>query len=169
MKTIASLVLLGLFVFAPSAFAQQEKGDIELEFAGSLITRVGAEEASGVGIIQSKIGRFVTDRLELGAYPSLELQIDGGETDARIGAGLFAVYSFLMVDAMTVPYTGLFYYKSDVAAGFDARDNWLGVNGGLKVYFAPNAALDVGVNYLFSLHGKEGGLLIMQAGISFLL
>ena len=77
------------------------------------------------------------------------------------------VYSFLRADAMTVPYVGGSYYKSDLTTGFDEEDSWLGVNAGVKFYLNPEVAFDMGGNYLFALQGQDGGLLIMQAGLSF--
>lgn len=159
-------LLLALLIAHPAA-AQQEQGDVELEFTGSLITTVGADQTSGLGLIQSKIGRFVTDRWQLGAFPSLEVRFNEVTTDTRIGAGLFASYSYLRPDAMTVPYAGGSYYKSDLTEGFDENDSWLGVNAGLKFYVNPRVAFDMGGNYLFALQGQSGGLLIMQAGLSF--
>lgn len=160
-------LLLGALLAASPAVAQQEQGDVELEFLGSLHTTVGTEDASGLGIIQTKVGRFVTDRWQLGAFPSLEVQFARGTTDTRIGGGLFAVYSYLRPNAMTVPYGGASLYKRDLTAGFGASDYWTGVNGGLKFYVDRNIAIDVGGNYLFSLSGADGQLLIMQAGLSF--
>lgn len=166
-RPFALTAVAAVLLVASPAAAQQEEGDVELEFTGSLITTVGADETSGIGIIQSKLGRFVTDRWQLGAFPSLEVRFNGGRTDTRLGAGLFAVYSYLRPDAMTVPYAGASYYKSDLTAGFDEDDSWFGINAGLKFYANPDVALDVGGNYLFALQGQEGGLFIMQAGLSF--
>lgn len=166
-KQCLVLVWLAVWLAAVPAAAQQEQGDVELEFAGSLHTTVGAEETSGLGLIQTKVGRFVTDRWQLGAFPSLEVQFAAGTTNTRMGGGLFAVYSYLRPDAMTVPYGGASFYKRDLTAGFGARDYWTGVNGGMKFYVDRNIAVDVGANYLFSLSGADGQLLIMQAGLSF--
>lgn len=168
-RPVALLLLATLFAASPAA-AQQEKGDIELEFLGSLHTTVGADQTSGQGIIQSKLGRFITDRWQVGAFPSLEVRFARGTTDTRVGGGLFAVFSYIRPNAMTVPYAGASVYKNDLSAGFGANDYWTGVNGGLKFYVNPNIALDMGGNYLFSLSGIDGKghLLIMQAGLSFL-
>lgn len=168
MKSRLAFLLLAFLLTSPAA-AQQEEGDTELEFTGSLITTVGADETSGIGIIQSKLGQFVTDRWELGAFPSLEVRFGGGTSDTKLGAGLFAVYSFLRADAMTVPYLGASYYKSDLTESFEANDSWMGVNAGLKFYVSPEVAFDVGGNYHIGLQGQEGGLFILQAGLSFLL
>lgn len=165
-RTGIILLLAVLFTAAPAA-AQQEKGDVELEFSGSLNTRLGTEDASGLALIQTKVGRFFTDRWQLGAFPSLEVQFAGRTTDTRVGGGLFAVYSYLRPDAMTVPYGGASLYKRDLIAGFGAQDYWMGINGGMKFYVDHNIAVDMGGNYLFSLSGADGQLLIMQAGLSF--
>lgn len=167
-KLALPLLFVALLATSPAA-AQQEKGDVELEFTGSLITSVGASETSGIGIIQSKLGRFVTDRWELGAFPSLEVRFNEHSTNTRLGAGVFAVYSYLRPDAMTAPYVGGSFYKSDVSAGFDEKDSWLGVNAGLKFYMNSYMAFDMGADYLFALQGQEGQLFIVRAGISVIL
>jgi hypothetical protein len=106
------LILLSALVATGPAAAQQEEGDVELELTGTLITSVGADEASGMGMMQAKVGRFVTDRWELGAFPSLEVRFGEGTTNTRIGAGLFATYSYLQPDAKTAPYVGPTYYRT---------------------------------------------------------
>lgn len=166
MKKSAVLLLLSAIVATIPAAAQQEEGDIELELTGTLITSVSAEEASGMGMMQAKVGRFVTDRWELGAFPSLEVRFGEGTTDTRIGAGLFATYSYLQPDAKTAPYVGASYYKGDASSGFDAQDSWLGLNGGMKFYFNSRMAFDMGVDYLFALQGQEGQLFIFRTGLS---
>lgn len=165
---IGWLLLATLLASAPAA-AQQEQGDVELEFTGSLITTAGSEETSGIGIIQSKLGRFVTDRWELGAFPSLEVRFNEQRTNTRLGLGLFAVYSYLRPDAMTAPYVGASVYKSDASTGFDANDSWGGLNAGVKVYINSNMAFDMGFDYLFALQDQGGQLVIVRAGLSFLL
>lgn len=162
----AVLFLSVLLLPVPSA-AQQEAGDTELEFTGSLITTVGSDETWGIGIVQSKLGQFVTDRWEFGAFPSLEVRL-GETTDTRFGFGLFATYSYLRPDAMTAPYVGASYYKNDLTERFSANDSWLGVNAGLKFYVSPDVAVDVGGDYQFGLQGQEGGLFILRTGLSFL-
>lgn len=49
MRTLAASFLLAFLVSPPSA-VQQEEGDTELEFTGSLITGVGADDPSGMAI-----------------------------------------------------------------------------------------------------------------------
>lgn len=166
MNKSAVLILLSALVATGPAAAQQEEGDVELELTGTLITSVGADEASGMGMMQAKVGRFVTDRWELGAFPSLEVRFGEGTTNTRIGAGFFATYSYLRPDAKTAPYVGPTYYKGDASTGFDAQDSWFGLNGGLKFYFNPHMAFDMGVDYLFALQGQEGQLFIFRAGLS---
>lgn len=166
MEKSAVLILLAALVAPIPAAAQQEEGDVELELTGTLITSVGAEEASGMGMMQAKVGRFVTDRWELGAFPSFEVRFSEGTTDTRIGAGVFATYSYLQPDAKTVPYAGASYYKGDASTGFDAQDSWFGLNGGMKFYFNPRMAFDMGADYLFALQGQEGQLFIFRAGLS---
>jgi hypothetical protein len=173
-KPILCAVLL--LVCASSARAQQERGDIELQFAGSFSSEVGGDdEASTVGMFQMKGGYYLSDRLEVGGYPSLLVRStrreSGGrserETDATVGLGVFVVYSFLSADATTVPYAGAQVYRSDL--GDPDSPDWFGVNGGVKVFLNRTTAFDVGGNFMLRFDGGSSQLLLFQVGLSFLL
>lgn len=168
MKKAIFVVFVSLFVSANAAFAQQEAGDMEIQIAGTYLTTVGTDFSFNSGFIQAKLGRYVTDNLELGVAPNISItKVQGQDTDVTVGGGAFAVYSFLAGDATTVPYFGAQYFKSDLS---ESEDNGsAGVTGGLKFFVTEKAAFDFSGNYLFDLNeGSEGGLLLFVAGISFL-
>ena len=175
MRTLSALTVVGLCFFVSSASAQQEKGDVELQFAGSLHTTVGDSSSSGLGLFQAKLGVFVTDNLQVGIYPSViitisELNITGvGGTEAEVGLGVFTTYSFLGKGAITVPYVGVQYFQTDISEGFDQNSGSVGVNAGLKFYLSSKTAFDVGANYLFSLDNAGRGTLLFQVGLGVLL
>jgi hypothetical protein len=171
---VVTAVALFLAIAAPAG-AQQERGDLELQFTGSLLTVVGQENVSVTsGLFQAKVGYFVTDRIELGAFPSLiynrtQVGEHGARTttsDTKLGMGVFAVYSFLAGDARTVPYAGGQFYRIDLT-NEDER-GWVGVNGGAKFYLTRRTAFDLGANYLFGLGEQGGALVLVQVGLSFL-
>ena len=160
------LVLLAPLALAPAPVAaQQQAGDVELQFTGSYFSTVGADVSFASGFLQGKGSYFFTDRVELGAFPSLGISRAGsGVTDYSIGLGVFGSYSFLMEDATTVPYLGFQWWKQDL----DADVNWIGLNGGFKFFFSPQVALDVGANYLTDASDTSQGLVLFQTGLSFL-
>ncbi|TVR58805.1 MAG: hypothetical protein EA422_15660 [Gemmatimonadales bacterium] len=164
--SLAVLFLLVPLVLMPgSAAAQQQAGDIELQFTGTYFTTVGTDFSFASGIIQGKGSYFFTDRVELGAFPSLAISSsDSGVTDYSFGLGVFGSYSFLMEDATTVPYVGFQWWKQDL----DADVDWVGVNAGFKFFFSPQVALDLGANYLTDTSDSSQGLFLVQTGLSFL-
>lgn len=176
----SSIALLALFVLpaflvAPAG-AQQEQGDTELQFGGALFGTVGQDNVSVTqGLFHAKVGYQVTDRVQVGGFPSLLVQrirVGSGQvaqtdTDTKIGMGVFAVYSFLAEDAVTVPYVGGQLYRIDITD--DDETGWAGVTGGFKFYLNPRTAFDVGANYLFGLGDSVGALILVQVGLSFFL
>lgn len=178
-------VALAVLLAAPAAplpslvaplSAQQERGDIDLQFNGSVLTVVGQEGATFTSaIFHAKGGYFVTDHVEIGAFPSLMIQRTGAgeawagetQTESKLGMGVFATYSFLAEDAATVPYLGVQGYRIDLTD--EDETGWIGANGGLKFYFNPSVAFDVGANYLVGLGDRGGALILFQMGLGFLL
>lgn len=173
-----SLALL----LASAAAAQQQSGDLELQLQGSFFTTVGSDVTNSVGTIAGKFGPFVTANIQLGVGPTVTIATSttsavnpgtGGTTSSTttrvtVGTTVFAVYSFLLKDARTVPYVGLSYYKRDFSNTADR--GWVGGNGGAKFFFTRKAAVDVSANYLTSLNADtKGGLLLFAFGLSFLL
>ncbi|TVP78433.1 MAG: hypothetical protein EA352_02085 [Gemmatimonadales bacterium] len=170
--------LLALLVWGPgvsSLEAQQVQGDVELQLTASLLSTVGTDRASfASAIVQAKGGYFVTERVQVGAFPSLlygrtEVEVGGQwirESDTRLGMGLFANYSFLAEDAMTVPYVGGQFYRIDLTDSDET--GWLGVSGGVKVYLSRSLALDMGGNYLVGLGDGGGALVLFQTGLGVL-
>ena len=170
---------LGLTCLAP---AQQQKGDVELQFQGSFFTTVGGDVSNSVGSISGKVGPFVTANIEVGIGPTLTIAttattsrdpatnnvLTRTETKVTIGSTAFVVYSLLLHDARTVPYLGASYYKRDFSNGADR--GWIGGNGGVKIYFTKRTAADLSANYLVSLNPEtKGGMLLFAVGLSFLL
>lgn len=160
-----SVVVILLFA-AGSLFAQQQKGDLELQLAAFYFTSTGETSSFSFGSIQTKIGNFFTDELEVGVSPTLTIISSGGETTTTFGSGAFVVYSFLAKNPTTVPYFGIQYYKRDFSNSNDEGN--MGIDGGAKFYFTKKAAVDVSANYLFSLSQGTSGALLFMFGLSFL-
>jgi len=169
------LLLLFVLVLASPSAAQQQAGDRELQLTGSLLASSGEEGGSqALAIVQAKVGYFFTDRVQLGAFPTLSytrvtVETPAGElraSDTRLGLGGFATYSFLAEDAMTVPYVGAQVYRIDMTN--PEAQTWAGANAGLKYYFNRNMAFDVGGNALLGTGDAGGVLLLFQFGLSYL-
>jgi hypothetical protein len=175
MRIRIAITLVVLLSWQAPLSAQQERGDVELQFSGLVLSTVGQELSTTSGIFQAKTGYFFTDRVELGVFPSLlfsqtRVQVAGGRqtvSETKVGFGVFGVYSFLAADATTVPYLGAQFYRIDLTD--EDETGWAGVNGGLKFYITRNTAFDVGANYLLGLGDAGGALILFQVGLSFLL
>lgn len=182
MKPLFMLAVLAAALIAVPASAQQQRGDVELQFQGYYFTTVGTEFSFGSGTLSAKIGPYLTDNLQIGIGPTLTITTmtessfdpatlqmkQESKTTTTFGSTAFFVYSFLMRNAKAVPYFGAQYFKSDFSNTDDKGS--VGVNLGLKYYFARKAAFDISGNYLFTLNtDQEGGILLFAVGLSFLL
>lgn len=165
-RTAFALPLLLLYLLVPpTASAQQEAGDTELQFSGSAQTTT--ESSTTTVITNAKVGQYFTRSLQLGVTTSLTATFPENE-EAEYGGrgGVFFNYSFLSGDATTVPYLGGQYSRSLES---DADQGNAGINGGFKFYLNRRTALDVGGNYLFPLEETGSGVVLLQFGISFIL
>jgi hypothetical protein len=160
------LLLLYLLV-PPTASAQQEAGDTELQFSGSAQTTT--ESSTTTVITNAKVGQYFTRSLQIGVTTSLTAFFpENGDAEYGGRGGAFFNYSFLSGDATTVPYLGGQYSRS-LERTFEEDQGNAGINGGFKFYLNRRTALDVGGNYLFPLEETGSGVVLFQFGISFIL
>jgi hypothetical protein len=175
---IALLVLLVPVL----SYGQQQAGDWELQFQGSYYTTIGTDYEFGSGNISAKIGPYVTNYLQVGVGPSVTISTTSfqsynpttfemettSETKTTFGSTAFLVFSYLTRGAKLVPYAGVQYFISDVSE-FENDKGSMGVNAGVKYFFAKKTAFDLSGNYLFSLNGADtGATLLFAVGLSFL-
>jgi hypothetical protein len=175
-------VVCVLLLVAATGLAQQQRGDIELQFQAMYFTTVGTDYKFGSGNISAKIGPYITDNLQIGIGPSVSITTttsttfdmttfrakSESNTEVTFGSTAFFVYSFLMKGAKAVPYFGGAYFKNDFSNSDDKGS--VGINAGLKYYISRKTAVDFSGNYLFTLNeGQEGGTLLFAVGLSFLL
>lgn len=172
---LALILLVGGAWHAPVQ-GQQQQGDLELQFSGSIFSTVGRDGGSlTAGLVQSKVGYFVSDRVQIGAFPSVVFSsatvendlISETVSDTRFGLGVFGTYSFLAEDASTVPYLGGQLYRIDLTD--EDETGWAGVNAGVKLYLNRTTAFDMGGNFLVGLGQSDGSLVLFQVGLDFLL
>jgi hypothetical protein len=154
--------MVAIVFCATTTLAQQEKGDVEVQLSFSVIK---IEDFTS-GYVQLKLGSYVSDNLEIGIAPSVQISTNG-ETETTTGIGLFASYSFL-ADSEAVPYLGLQYYVPDVEKADELSS--AGINAGVKYYFTEKTAFDLSLNYLFAITEEEdtSGLFLIMGGLSYL-
>jgi hypothetical protein len=168
-----------------TAYGQQQKGDLELQFLGSYYRTVGVEGYTfGSGNISGKIGPYITDNFQIGLGPSLTISHNSyktfnsttmkeeevSETNTSFGTYAFVVYSFLTRGAKLVPYLGAQYFKQDFNKPWSEEPGSLGFNLGVKYFFAKKAAFDIQGSYMFDMNkDAEGGFMLFAFGLSFLI
>jgi hypothetical protein len=181
MNRMLLLIAFPLFTLSGVASAQQQKGDIELQLAGSFFTTFASDVSVNVGTVSGKFAPFLTDNIQIGIGPTLTIAttttttvapvtgrtVTNSKTNVTFGSTAFVTYSFLLKDARAVPYVGASFYKRD----FAERDErgWIGVNGGMRYYFTRRTSVDVSANYLKTITpGETGSMLLFAFGLSFL-
>lgn len=163
MKNI--LLVFGM-VACTSVFAQQQKGDLSIQFSGIYLSQKtkydNYTDKSGYGTINVKMGKFFTDNLELGVKPFVtfslftEAPVTSGadkkaaktEFKAQPGFGLYGAYSFLMPDGKFLLYGGA--EINYVPVGEEATIN-LGPYGGAKYFITERVNLDANMSWLINL------------------
>lgn len=167
MKKLLLLIVL-LSLSSTLLFAQQQKGDSEIQVSGF----VSEIEGDLFGSVFLKFGQYVTDNLQIGISPSLLFQT-GDFSDTTIGAGAFFNYSILASNAKTVPYLGFSYRKEDIEE-WDFDKGRVGAQLGFKQFVTPKTAFDISGNYLFAIPVGEAdwdfsdGFIYIAFGFSYL-
>ena len=121
-KTI--LVMVAIALVASPAIAQQEKGDTELQFQGTLSIGISGGEQD-FGAVAINWGRFVTDQTELGISGAALFD----ETGDLFGVG-GPFWRLNFGSGTTVPYIGVSAYTSfgeqsgDIFGNLEAGTRW---------------------------------------------
>lgn len=174
------LCAIALILTTGSAFAQAEKGDKEFTIGGSVTsTSNGAGQSSTVsGNFNFGLGFFVTNGLELGISPGINISTTGGQTIItgydRFGIPIFGTSpretnvsssaSFFgrqhFGRARVAPYIGgnLTTFNTPGYGGGESSTIAYGnVEGGLKNYLSEKTALDLNLSVGGQLNPPEGG------------
>lgn len=111
------------------------------------------------GLLSARFGRFLSDHMEVGFKPQLQLGGNADVTIFNLGAGLYATYNFISADAKTLPYLGLEVSGKggQVDTGNDDTSIYtgqadLGLFAGFKYFFTERINLDVNMNYSANLY-----------------
>lgn len=184
------LFVIVAFLAFLSANAQQQKGDLAIQFSGNYFSQKVTVNDTDIkffgGNIYIKLGKYFTENLELGVKPNIaffpkgETETVGGETktkyklDANFGFGIYGTYSFLSNDGKMLPYAGA--EISYVPSGDESTVN-LGPYAGVKYFLSEKINVDANLSYLLGLGStygtsddvKIGGLLNFNLGIGVIL
>ena len=153
-------VVLAPLVFAAPAAAQAQRGDNEVLVFGLVTSFLSESTTSTNGTINFNIGRFVTDRTQIGGGPTISISATTtperqvprlvgtrivfdtipGETtvDATVGVSGFLRRYFS--GGRVAPYLGGEVFVSDVESAGDTT--FVNAIGGVKNYLSERAAID---------------------------
>jgi len=157
MNKFLILVVL-LAILTQSCLAQMEKGDREVQFAGSVYSANGFSMTNLLGTY----GYYLKSDLQIGAGPTITHFSAGDFSSTTIGLSLFARHYFTTTEKM-VPYLSGRWYQYDLSPDeplsfTDAA--YLQVGGGIKYFVNEYVAWDVSANLGFGLAGGTSFLLV---------
>lgn len=160
--------LLILSLASISGYAQQQAGDLSIQFSGNYTTNSieidGRKQRFFSGNVYVKIGKFFTPNLELGLKPNVHFspRVKVNPSDSRdlkyslradFGLGLYGTYSYLMPDGKFMPYGGA--EVNYVPSGDEASIN-LGPYAGVKYFLTEKINIDANFNYAIKLASTTG-------------
>jgi hypothetical protein len=132
-----SILAVALLFLAGGEAAAQTRGDLnEVSLSAFLSTVSAGGESSTIMQLESRYGRFLTSRLELGASLSAT-KVEGIDLFGTLGA--FGAWHFGLEGATSVPYAG-----AGAGFGFGGGDDNpvnFGVFGGGKFFVGESAAV----------------------------
>ena len=165
MKNIIAILGLIVVVIAPVS-AQQQKGDLSIQFSGNYSTQKTKyptyTQKYGNGTIIVKVGKYFTQNLELGVKPNIfftlltEAPVTSGSDEKKakttfktnVGFGLYGAYSFLLPNGKLLPYCGA---ELNYAPFVDEATINLGPYVGAKYFITERVNIDANLNWLINL------------------
>lgn len=142
MKKLVLVVLL--LIAGGGAFAQQAKGDYQLQAQGSYYNNSFNGVSFSSGSLYISASKFFTDNVEIGIAPFF-LFGDFSSTNLSI----FGNYSFLTADAKMVPYVGAQLLFTGLGTDPDFSQTGFGFKGGVRYFITENLNIDVGPSISF--------------------
>jgi hypothetical protein len=142
---LSGLMLLLVF-FSPCLFAQQEKGDVQMQASFSLSSsRVAGTTSSSYNASYS-VSKFFTKNAELG----LSYTLGGGSQFSYNFFSPFFNFNMLSKNGRFVFYTGAQYLLSSQKFGeMHTLSGGVGVKAGIRSYVSKNIFYFVGPNLTF--------------------
>lgn len=165
LRMVFPILLLGLF--AIPVFAQQEKGDKELQLQALIQVQFGDFKAAK-GDIFVNLGYFFTDRQEAGI--GTNVGISGSSDDINFGVGLTAFYRyhFARKKGNLQPYVGIDLFADDLTHKMRVDRLYVRPNIGVKYFFKKNAAFDINSGYGFAVKDAGNGIADTRLGLSYI-
>jgi hypothetical protein len=169
-------------VLSLSAFSQQQKGDLSVQFSGNYqqqkYTVDNLKFRYGGGNIYIKLGKYFTDNLELGVKPNVnffvttevkssssgEVTTTKSKLKTNVGFGLYGTYSFLSNDGKLLPYAGA---EISYAPLGDEQSINLGPYAGVKYFVTERINIDANLSFLLNLGTSAEESRDYQVGPSF--
>lgn len=147
MKRLMFQLTAAMLIMAGPALAQQEKGDTELQFQGSvsLSTKSGKDSS---GSIDVNWGRFITDRQEAG-LTVFTLFINKGDL-AGFGGPFWRMN---LGTGRMVPYVGASAAAS--FGDFTTGSTLVNLEGGVRWFLARNSAFTLGGLYTYDVSERK--------------
>jgi outer membrane protein W len=159
-KFVTILAILTSF----SVYAQQEKGDLAIQFSGNYYSQkvkfADITERTLNGNIYVKIGKYFTQNLEIGLKPAVtfklqkEYELANNKLTIKdkfitnVGFGIYGTYSFLTANGKFLPYGGA--EINYVPVEKDATVN-LGPYAGAKYFVTERINIDGNLSWLMNL------------------
>lgn len=141
------LAMVAIALVTSPAIAQQEKGDTELQFQGSLSIGISGDQED-TGSFAINWGRFVTQQNELGISAFAFFTEDG---DISGVGGPFWRLNF--GSGTTVPYIGLSAYTD--FGDFSTGDVFANVEGGSRWFLKRNVAFTLAGSILYDFDESD--------------
>lgn len=144
------LILLVLLAASSSSFAQQQKGDFQLQAQASYFSNSFAGQSFSSGSLYLNASRFVTDNIEVGLSPFFFFS-----DQTTVNLSFFGNYSFLTENAKLVPYAGVQVMLYNLGSDPDFSQVGFGFKAGIRYFVSEHVNVDVGPNIAF-LSAPEG-------------
>jgi hypothetical protein len=163
MKNILTLCAL---VVSLSAFGQQQKGDLSIQFSGNYYQQRfvfnNKNYRYGLGNIYVKVGKYFTENVELGLKPNVSFSMGTEEVTSKtgevtktksklttnLGFGIYGTYSFLTANGKFLPYGGAELAYAPL--GKEKAIN-LGPYAGVKYFVSERINVDANLSFLMNL------------------
>ena len=156
---LAGALVLAFFHLAlPGAlYAQARAGDNEISGQGLVVSLLVEDDTANVGIGILNIGRFLTDKDQIGGGPLLTFSSAAGETQGTFGFNAFYRRYFApQAGGRIYPYAGGEFFLFDVAPGEGATaadTSFASGVIGVKNYLTDRIAIDFRGSFGFGLSG----------------
>ncbi len=161
------IILTALLASVSAVYAQQQKGDFQLQAQASYFSNSFAGQSFSSGSLYFNASRFLTDNIELGIQPFIMFS-----TQTTLNMSVFANYSFLTDNAKLVPYIGAQVMFYDLGSDPDYSQVGFGLKGGVRYFVTERVNIDAGPNiaWLSAPTGATEGSTLFQftAGLGYI-